>query len=72
MVFPIVPILAIAAVLGGGGTLVWYKRLSPGDRGKADIKANEYAQNLFHKALDELSKSEARQVHNKVKKQLSG
>ena len=72
MVFPIIPILAIAAILGGTGTLVWYKRLSPEDREKADMKANEYAKNMYNKALDELSKSEARQVNKQVKEDLSG
>jgi hypothetical protein len=72
MVFPIIPILAIVAMLGSGGTLVWYKRLSSEDREKADMKANEYAKNVYNKALDELSKPEARQINKQVKEELSG
>jgi len=72
MVFPIIPILAIAAILGGGSILIWYKRLSPEDREKADMKANKCAQNIYNKALDELSKSEARQINKQVKEGFPG
>ena len=47
MPFPIIPLLAIAALLGGGGTLVWYSRLSQAKKDEADRKANEYVRTLF-------------------------
>ena len=71
MPFPIIPLLAIAALLGGGGTLAWYSRLSQAERDEADRKANEYARTLFHKALDELNARQATQVHERVKGELA-
>lgn len=71
MAFPIIPLLAIAAILGGTGTLAWYSRLSQAEKEKADRKANEYARTLFHKALDELTARQASQVHERVKGELT-
>ena len=71
MPFPIIPLLAIAAILGGTGTLAWYSRLSQAEKEKADRKANEYARQFFHKALDELNTREATQIHERVKGELT-
>ena len=71
MPFPIIPLLAIAAILGGAGTLTWYSRLSPEEKDEADRKANEYAKTLFNKALDELTARQATQVHERVKRELA-
>ena len=71
MPFPIIPLLAIAAILGGAGTLAWYSRLSQAEKDKADRKANEYARQLFHKALDELTARQATQVHEQVRGELA-
>ena len=71
MPFPIIPLLAIAALLGGGGTLAWYSRLSQAEKDEADQKANEYARTLFNKALDELTQRQATQIHGRVKGEFS-
>ena len=71
MPFPIIPLLAIAAILGGTGTLAWYSRLSQAKKDEADRKANEYARTLFHKALDELTARQASQIHERVKGELT-
>ena len=71
MPFPIIPLLAIAAILGGTGTLAWYSRLSQAKKDEADQKANEYARTLFHKALDELTTRQASQIHERVKGELT-
>jgi cytoskeletal protein RodZ len=64
------PLLAIAAILGGTGTLVWYARLSREEQEEADRKANEYAMALFSKRLEELTKAQAKQIPDKVKREL--
>lgn len=69
MVFPIIPLLAIAAILGGTGTFVWYSSLSREEQEEADRKANEYAIALFSKRLDELTEAQAKQIHDKVKRE---
>jgi len=71
MPFPIIPLLAIAAILGGGGTLAWYSRLSQAEKDEADRKANEHARKLFNKALDELTARQAAQINERVKRDFS-
>ena len=56
MIFPIIPIFALMAILGGGGTLGWYCTLT--DEEKDEV--NELALRLFDKALQELSRYETR------------
>ena len=68
MPFPIIPLLAIAAILGGTGALTWYSRLSQEEKDEADRKANELAWKLFKKALNELDQKQAVQIHDRVKK----
>ena len=41
MPFPIIPLLAISALLGGTGALAWYSRLSQEEKDAADRRANE-------------------------------
>ena len=53
------------------GTLVWYSRLSPEEKARADERASEIAGELFNKALDKLTESEAAQVHKRVKREFS-
>jgi len=70
MVFPIIPIAALAVTALGLGTLVWYWRLSPQERERADQIANEIALEVCGKALNELSKPETRRVMTMVRKQM--
>jgi hypothetical protein len=65
--YPIVPILAGFASLFGLTTLVWYYDLSREERARADRLTAEYARSLFDKAVDDLTRSEAKSIHDRVK-----
>ena len=54
MIFPIIPLIALIAIIGGGGTLAWYSSLDEEDR---DF-ANELAFELFEKTFEQLGKPE--------------
>ena len=56
MIFPLIPILAIVAIIGGGGTLAWYSTLDDEER---DF-ANELAFELFEKTVEELNRSQSK------------
>jgi hypothetical protein len=58
----IVPLLALATILGGVVTLAWYSRLGKEEKEKADRRAGEYARQLFGKHLDQLTAAEAKTV----------
>lgn len=60
--FPLVPLLAIIAILTGGATLVWYDQLSTEEKEKADRIACDYARRIYHKSLEDLSKEQANHV----------
>jgi hypothetical protein len=61
--FPLIPLLALGAILGGGYTLYWYSRLSREERERADRLAADYARDLFGKTLSQLTEAEAKRVH---------
>jgi hypothetical protein len=60
--FPLIPLFALFAVVGGGVTLAWYSELSKDKKEEADRIACEYAQDVFGKGLKELTKAEAQHV----------
>jgi hypothetical protein len=60
--FPLIPVLALFAIVGGGATLVWYDRLSKEEKEKADRLACGYAREVFDKSLDDLTKEQANHV----------
>jgi hypothetical protein len=60
--FPIVPVLAWAAMALGLGTLVWYELLSDDDKRKADAIAGQYAWEIYQKSLDQLTRYELSHV----------
>jgi hypothetical protein len=60
--FPLIPLLAIFAIVGGGATLVWYDRLSKEEKQKADRIACDYAKEVFNKSLEDLTNEEAKHV----------
>lgn len=64
--------LAITAILVGSGALVWYFTLSDEDKRLADELANNLASELFNKALDQVSRKEARMINQKVKEKFFG
>ncbi len=60
--FPIIPLLALLAIFGGGATLVWYDRLSKEEQERADRIACDYAKQVFNKSMEDLSKEQAKHV----------
>jgi hypothetical protein len=65
--FPVIPLLGGLASLLGVGTLVWYYNLSHDERAEADRLTARFARELYQKAVDDLSRSEARIVHDRVR-----
>jgi hypothetical protein len=72
MVFPLIPILAAAAIILGVSALGWYSRLSPAERKRADLRANELALEMFATALDKLDKVRFIQIILAVKREITG
>jgi len=60
--FPLIPLFAVFAIVGGGVTLVWYEQLSEAERQEADRIAADYARGVFDKSVKELTKAEAAHV----------
>jgi len=72
MVFPVIPVVAAAAIVMGGVALVWYSNLSAEEKERADIRANELANEWFGQALDKLSKFNFMRVLLAVKRETTG
>ena len=68
--FPLLPLLGLTGIFGGAGTLVWYARLSKQEKAAADRIAEEYASDLFDKAVWQLSRSEAKHISKLTKRDL--
>ena len=66
--FPLIPLLALAAIFGGGVTLAWYSNLSPEDQESADRIACEYARDIYQKSLEDLTEAQADYVHALTKR----
>lgn len=62
MVFPIVPLLAVTAIIGGAYTRRWYNSLSKEEQEKADARTGELAWKWFRRPLDELNPEQASEV----------
>jgi hypothetical protein len=60
--FPLIPLLALIAIFGGGATLLWYEQLSKEQKQAADRLAAHYAKQVYSKAIDELTKDQANHV----------
>lgn len=65
---PLIPILAVFAIFGGGVTLWWYDQLDHTEKEAANQLAGESALALFNKAVGELTESQARVVHDRDKR----
>ena len=61
MIFPILPLFALLAILGGGATLGWYYRLTDEEK---DL-VNELALELFEKTVQQLNKSQSKLLRSK-------
>jgi hypothetical protein len=66
--FPLIPLLALVSIFGGGATLYWYQCLSAEEKKRADQIAGQYALEMFGKNLNELSSWEANLVHDHTKR----
>lgn len=64
---PLIPLLAIAALIGGAGTLYWYDSLSKEDKEKADAYAAELAWKLYQKSLKNLTRDQLDHVAELVR-----
>ena len=67
MVFPIIPVTALIAVLGGGFLLGWYQALSKGEQEKMDEEACDLASKLFRLPLDQLNRKQAERVLDELR-----
>ncbi len=65
--FPIVPILGLLAIIGGGATLLWYDNLSQQEKDRANRLTAQYANQLFGKSVKELTSAEASRIHALVR-----
>jgi hypothetical protein len=66
MPFPIIPILAIAAIAGGGVSLGWYYNLSAKEKEEADIKATNLVLACGKIAADGLTKGQATAIIEQI------
>lgn len=67
---PLIPILCIAALIGGAGGLAWYESLSKDEQEKADKLAGELAWNLYQKSLKNLTRDQAEKVAGMVQRKM--
>jgi hypothetical protein len=58
--FPLIPILAIAAIIGGIATLSWYSKLSKEER----IQADSLAMKWFGKQFQQLGEKQRQEIKN--------
>lgn len=67
--FPIIPFLAIAAIIGGIATLSWYSKLSPEEKREANKKMNQLAIKLYARNYDLLNQEQKKVVSNQIRKE---
>jgi hypothetical protein len=60
--FPLIPLLAIAAIIGGVATLSWYSSLSSDEQKKADLLAMKW----FGKQFQQLAETQQKQIKDKM------
>jgi len=60
--FPIIPILAVIAIVGGVATLSWYSDLSREEQKRADTLAMKW----FGKQFKQLAENQQKQIQNKL------
>lgn len=60
--FPIIPLLAIAAIIGGVCTLSWYSQLSRAEQNRADGLALKW----FGRQFQQLSERQQKQIKDRM------
>jgi hypothetical protein len=66
--FPLIPLFALFAIVGGGVTLAWYADLSKEDQEAADKIAADYAKSVYQKSIDDLTKAQLAHVAHLTEK----
>lgn len=69
--FPIIPLLAIAAIVGGVATLSWYSQLTKEQQYAANKRMNQLALHWFNRRFNELGERQRAQVENQVRNEYS-
>lgn len=69
--FPIIPLLCIAGIVGGALGIAWYENLEPEKQAAADEYAAQLAHKLYDKALDELAHHQVEVIHRLVKQKFA-
>jgi len=59
---PLIPILAIAAIAGGIGTLAWYSKLSKDEQ----RKANSLAMQMFGRGFEQLAENQKKKIRDRM------
>ncbi len=72
MPLPLIPIFALANIVGGTYLLTWYFHLDPRKRIEADEEANKLAMRWFNKRLNQLDRAEAKELLNQVEQEHKG
>lgn len=60
--FPLIPILAVAAIVGGIATLSWYSGLSRAEQKRADGLAMKW----FGKQFQQLAENQQRKIRERM------
>jgi hypothetical protein len=60
--FPLIPLLAIAAIVGGVATLTWYSNLSKDEQKHADTLAMQW----FGKRFQQLAEHQKKQIKDSM------
>jgi len=60
--FPLIPLLAIAAIIGGVATLSWYSNLSRDEQKRADTLAMKW----FGKQFQQLAENQQKQIRDRL------
>ena len=60
--FPLIPLLAIAAIIGGIATLSWYSNLSRAEQ----IQADRMAMQWFGKRFQQLAEYQQKQIKDRM------
>lgn len=66
--FPLVPFLLIATLIGSVVGLGWYESLKPHEKEEANRLAVSYAKQLYGRAIEDLTENELKHVHDTVKR----
>ena len=67
MVLPLLPLLFLAGLVGGGAGLLWYDSLTQAEKDEANLLTSETARRMFQTDVANLTSAQAEIVHRLVK-----